>query len=123
MLFRSMLSGGQPIINGDGRQTRDYVFVSDVVRMNLSALRYEKSEIFNVGTRIETDVNTIFSTLKEFTASKCNEVHGPAKKGEQQRSVLNSQKADQGLGWKPSISLRDGLQQTVESFRNQKAAV
>jgi len=115
-----LLSGEQPIINGDGKQTRDYVFVDDVVKVNLLSLNYNASGIFNIGTGIETDVNQLFAQLCELTEAKCHEVHGPPKKGEQQRSVLDYSYAKKVFGWEPSISLREGLRRTVEYFRNHQ---
>jgi len=115
-----MLSGHQPVINGDGKQTRDYVNVMDVVRANMMAIDYEKSNIFNVGTGIETDVNTIFNMIKKITGSKCTEKHGPPKQGEQLRSVLDYSHIQKVLGWQPTISLEKGLEMTVEYFRTKK---
>jgi UDP-glucose 4-epimerase len=112
-----MLRGDQPVINGDGKQTRDYVFVGDVVRANVLALQFQGSDVFNVGTGIETDVNTLFRHLRMLTGSSCVERHGEAKKGEQQRSVLSHQKILGSLGWRPSVTLEEGLRQTVEYFR------
>ncbi len=111
-----LLAGEQPVINGDGKQTRDYVFVGDVVNANLKALTYEKNDYFNIGTGIETDVNEIFSHLNTLTESNVEEKHGIAKPGEQMRSVLNNAKAKKLLRWEPGVSLRDGLKQTVEFF-------
>jgi UDP-glucose 4-epimerase len=115
-----MLAGEQPVINGDGKQTRDYVYVGDVVNANLFAITYEHSGIFNVGTGIETNVNQLFSILKEVTGSKCEEIHAPAKKGEQLRSVLNTTLLREKGNWKPRMELKEGLRQTVEFFRNKK---
>ncbi|MBD3290486.1 NAD-dependent epimerase/dehydratase family protein [candidate division KSB1 bacterium] len=115
-----LLAGEQPVINGDGKQTRDYVFVGDVVDANLRALTYEKNDYFNIGTGIETDVNEIFRHLNEFTGNNAEEKHGPAKPGEQLRSVLNNEKAKQLLGWQPQVSLKDGLKKTVEFFKRKK---
>lgn len=112
-----LLSGGQPIINGDGKQTRDYVFVSDVVRANVLSLQYRGSAVFNIGTGIETDVNSLFHQLKKAIHARADEQHGPAKKGEQLRSVLSSAKIQKELGWKPLVSMEEGLQRTVEYFR------
>ena len=111
-----MLRGEQPVINGPGTQTRDYLFVEDVVAGNLAALAYEKVGIFNLGTGIETDVNTLFRLIREYTGADVEEVHGPAKPGEQQRSVLSYRKAEKELGWKPKVSLKEGLQKTVAWF-------
>jgi UDP-glucose 4-epimerase len=114
-----LLKGEQPVINGDGKQTRDYTYVGDVVRMNLFALDYDKSDYFNVGTGIETDVNTLFEKLNKFTEANMAEKHGPAKTGEQLRSVLSWQKANKMFGWKPKVDLNEGLKRTVEFFKNK----
>lgn len=115
-----LLRGEQPIINGDGRQTRDYIHVQDLVRINLLALDYDQSDVFNVGTGRETDVNTLFHLLKQFTGSPAEEKHGPAKPGEQLRSCLSYAKAERTLGWRPQIDLNRGLESTVEYFKSQE---
>jgi UDP-glucose 4-epimerase len=113
-----LLAGEQPTINGDGMQTRDYVYVGDLVRANVMALDYSKSEIFNIGTGVETDVNTIFRIINKLTAARKDEFHGPTKAGEQLRSCLSYSKAEKYLGWKPEVELNQGLKSTVEYFRN-----
>jgi UDP-glucose 4-epimerase len=112
-----MLTGGQPVINGDGLQTRDYVFVRDVVNANLKALNYEESDYFNIGTGIETTVNELFHQLNHLTNANAKEVHRAAQPGEQMRSVLNIEKAKKILNWTPQISLNEGLAKTVEYFK------
>ncbi len=112
-----MLAGGQPMINGDGKQTRDYVFVGDVVRANVMALSFTGSDAFNVCTGVESDVNVLFRIIKEKTGAKCPDQHGPAKKGEQLRSVLTYQKIQKALSWAPEVTLEAGLGRTVEYFR------
>ncbi len=114
------LNGEQPVINGDGKQTRDYVYVGDIVDANLKALDYSETGVFNLGTGIETDVNMLFRTLRELTGSKCEENHGPAKKGEQLRSVLDYSLAKAKLEWEPKVSINEGLQKTVEYFTSQQ---
>jgi UDP-glucose 4-epimerase len=114
-----MLKGEQPVINGDGKQTRDYVFVGDVVKANLLALKYQGSTIFNIGTGIETDVNQLFRHLRTHTGSACKEEHVPAKAGEQMRSVISSKKIHEQLGWTPSMTIEEGLKKTVEFFKNK----
>jgi UDP-glucose 4-epimerase len=114
---QKLLSGEPAVINGDGRQTRDFVFVDDVVESNVLALRYPKSDIFNIGTGIETNVNSVFRILKNQTQSGQKEIHAPAKPGEQRRSVLDSSKARRILKWKPRVTLEEGLAQTVDHFR------
>jgi UDP-glucose 4-epimerase len=108
----------QALINGDGKQTRDYTFVNDVVKANLLTLADKKSEIYNVGTGIETDVNQLFKMINEFVGNKQPEKHGPAMPGEQLRSVITSDKLRKQFGWSPSTSISDGLKMTVEYFKN-----
>jgi UDP-glucose 4-epimerase len=114
-----LLSGGQPVINGDGKQTRDYVYVGDVVQANLKALDHNGNDIFNVGTGIETDVNRIFDLLNRYTGGKADRQNGPSKPGEQNRSVISHRKAKAILGWEPGIDLEEGLKHTVDFFRTK----
>ena len=115
---RKMLNKENPIINGDGKQTRDYVYVGDVVAANTLALNFTGSDIFNVGTSRESDVNQLFDYLKRATAAPCEDRHGPAKKGEQLRSVLSYEKIARSLNWHPQVDLEQGLKQTVQWFRD-----
>jgi UDP-glucose 4-epimerase len=119
IFLAKMLAGEQPVINGEGTQTRDYVYVGDVVKANLFALHYDTPATFNVGTGKETDVNELFTTLQRLTGSKCEKKHGPAKQGEQQRSVIDSSALQKTFGWRPSVGLQEGLQKTVEYFQHK----
>lgn len=112
-----MLIAEQPIINGDGKQTRDYVYVKDVVRANMLALESDKVDVFNIGTQKETDVNYLFNKIKDLLKSDFIEAHGPAQQGEQKRSCLNIEKAARELNWKPEYTLDKGLEETVEWFK------
>ncbi len=114
---QKMLLGEQPIINGNGRQTRDFVYVDDVVEANVAALNKAAHGIYNVGTGKETSVNELFSLLAGLINPAIREVHGPAKKGEQQRIALDSSKFHRELDWEPKVSLKDGLARTVEYYR------
>ncbi|HKJ67215.1 MAG TPA: NAD-dependent epimerase/dehydratase family protein [bacterium] len=114
---QALLGEGQPVIHGDGQQTRDYVYVKDVVRANVKALNFPESEIVNIGTGTETDVNHIFRSLRDLTGNpETPETHGDAKSGEQRRSVISYEKAERLWGWKPRYTLADGLQETVAFF-------
>jgi len=115
-----MLNGEQPIINGDGMQTRDYVFVEDVVQANLLALNDNVSTEYNIGTGIETNVNELFHTIRKLCNSNATEKHGEAKAGEQKRSVLSTIKISSALGWKQKVNLEEGLKRTVEYFRSTR---
>ncbi len=114
---QKMLAGEQPIINGNGRQTRDFIYVDDVVEANLAVMGKEVLGTYNVGTGQETTINDLFRYLVELTKAGCKEIHGPARKGEQVRSVVESAKLREQLGWDPRVTLRDGLARTVEYFR------
>ncbi len=116
-----MLRGQQPIINGDGEQERDYVFVSDVARANVIALDKGDNDVFNVGWGIGTTVNSVFRNLCELLGQSVSEVHGPAKPGEVRRSCLDSSKARLMLGWTPKVELRDGLTQTADFVKSRVA--
>ncbi len=118
----SLLAGRQPRIYGDGRQTRDFVFVGDVVRANLKALQHSESGSFNIGTGIETDINEVYDILADLTGFERPALREPGKPGEQRRSVLDHKLAKEKLGWTPQVSIREGLSQTVEWFE-QKLAV
>ncbi len=120
MFIQKMLNGEQPTINGNGRQTRDFVFVDDVVDANLGVMGQEVQGTYNVGTGLETTVNDLFAILKELTNSSCQELHGPALKGEQQRSVVDATALRKELSWETRVSLREGLRQTVEFFSGGK---
>lgn len=116
-----LLKGEQPIINGHGKQTRDYVFVGDVVKANLLGLKDEVSDVYNIGTGIETDVNQLFHFINNITRANKEEKHGPTAAGEQLRSVITSDKLFNKFGWRPSTKLEDGLMVTVEFFKNNLA--
>jgi UDP-glucose 4-epimerase len=117
-----LLRGEQPIINGDGTQTRDYVYVADLVRANLAALQHDFTGAINLGTGIETDVNTLFHHLRRLCGSTAPEQHGSAKPGEQHRSVIDNRFAQRTLGWHPEVGLEDGLRETVAFFQTRVVA-
>ncbi len=111
-----LLRGEQPVINGLGTQTRDYVFVGDVVKAVVAGLAFEGSDVINIGTGIETNVNELFGHLNSLTGGEAEERHGSGMPGEQQRSVLDVSHAAEVLGWKPETSLAKGLAETVAWF-------
>jgi UDP-glucose 4-epimerase len=119
IFIEKFLAGEQPVINGDGRQTRDFVYVGDIVAANLLAMEYTKAGTFNIGTGKETDILTIYLRLQEIIGSSHGPVHGPAKPGEQIRSALDSSLARSNLRWQPQVSLLEGLTRTVQAFRER----
>jgi UDP-glucose 4-epimerase len=114
-----LLRGEHPTINGDGKQSRDLVFVGDVARANLLAVDSTYCGPLNIGTGVENDVNRLFALLCEATGSSAPEQHGPAKLGEQQRSVLDPSRAQSVLGWTAEVPLAEGLARTVAYFRER----
>jgi UDP-glucose 4-epimerase len=121
IFIEKFLAGQQPRINGDGLQTRDFVFVGDIVAANLLALDYPRAGAFNIGTGRETDILTVYRQLQALVGSPLGPAHGPAKPGEQRRSALDSTLARQELGWQPRVSLSQGLARTVAAFREAAA--
>jgi len=104
-------------IYGDGEQTRDYVYVSDVARANLLALQAPVSGAINIGTGIETSVNQLYSFLAHAAGSKLPPAYAAPRPGEQRRSVISPAKAAVELGWKPEVTLQEGLMRTFDSFK------
>jgi UDP-glucose 4-epimerase len=117
-----MLNGEQVVINGDGEQERDFVYVGDCANANMLALTAKiGSSIFNLGSGRGTTVNEIYSNLKKITEYKKDAIHGPAKVGETRRIFLDATRVRQELGWVPRIELEEGLEKTVEFFKEGKA--
>ncbi len=119
IFIEKFLAEEQPVINGDGLQSRDFVYVGDVVAANLLALDYPREEIFNIGTGRETDILTVYRNLQEITGSGHGPAHGPAKPGEQRRSALECSLAREKLNWQPQMPLAEGLARTVAAFRER----
>lgn len=115
----ALLDGQQARINGTGEQTRDYVFVGDVVRANMAASELDLDGIFNVGTGVETNVNELYDGISRALGVEAKAEHAPAKAGEQLRSVLNGSKL-RGIASLPEpVGLDEGLAKTVAWLRGQ----
>lgn len=115
---KKLLKRETPIINGDGSQTRDYIFVDDIVQANIASLEKNAVGVFNIGTGRETNVNDLFGHLKKILNTKSEAKHGPARPGEQKRSCLDIKLAGKKIGFKACVSLADGFNRTVEYFRS-----
>jgi UDP-glucose 4-epimerase len=113
-----MLRGGQTMVNGDGDQERDFVYVGDVVQANLAAVQSGVSGVFNIGTGLGTSINQIYDHLAEVTGYPGQKRHGPAKLGETRRIYLDVKAAEKALGWQPAVDLAEGLGRTVAYFRD-----
>jgi UDP-glucose 4-epimerase len=103
--------GGTPRIYGDGTQTRDYVFVGDVVAAMLAAAAHDGG-IFNIGTGRETSVLDLYAAIKRASDVSREATFAAARLGELQRSVLDISLAERALGWRPAHALGDGLART-----------
>src|SRR5690348_973026 len=113
-IFMGHLAGdGTPRIFGDGSQTRDYVFVGDVVDATLAALDHPGG-VLNVGTGVEVSVLELYEATSRVSGIEREPEHAPARLGELQRSVLDPRRAERELGWRPRHSLDDGLRATWE---------
>jgi UDP-glucose 4-epimerase len=114
IFFGLLRAGGVPKIFGDGRQTRDYVYVGDVAQATLTAVG-QAGGVFNIGTGIETSVVDLFTACRAVAEIEVEAEHAPARPGELQRSVLDPSLAATVLGWRPETSLEDGLRATWRS--------
>jgi UDP-glucose 4-epimerase len=111
-IFMGVLrDGGTPHVYGDGRQTRDYVYAGDVARSMLLALERDGG-VFNVGTGVETSVLELYDAVQRVAGVTREAEHAPGRLGELQRSVLDVSRAATDLGWRPEVSLADGLAAT-----------
>jgi len=116
-----MLEDKPVTIYGDGEQTRDYVYVGDVVRANLAAVASPVSGAFNIGTGVETSVNQLFRSLAKAAGVNRPAAYGPARPGEQLRSVISPARAAKELNWQPEVSLEIGLTETYRFFQQRSA--
>ncbi len=108
---------GSPLtIYGDGKQTRDYVYVDDCVAAFVAVAKYGKAGIWNIGTGTEVNVLELAELVARLTGSGSQPVFAPARTGELSRSALDWERAAQDLGWRPATSLADGVQAVVRWF-------
>jgi len=123
-IFTGKMLADEPVmINGDGEQTRDFVYVRDCAYANYLAVTVEHQPgIYNIGWGRPTSISEIFSTLAKVTAYSYPVSHGPAKVGETRHIYLDATKAAKDLGWIPSLSLEEGLEMTVAYFREKEQA-
>jgi UDP-glucose 4-epimerase len=119
-IFSSKMLSGMPVtINGDGNQTRDFVFVEDVVTANIQALNLDRVGAYNIGTGEETTINVLYEKLAAISGIEGPPQYAPAKLGEQLRSVLDNTKAVRELQWRPKTSIDRGLEETFDYFKHQ----
>lgn len=119
-IFMDMIKAGKaPVINGDGTHTRDYVYVSDVVKANELALSTDFVGALNIGTGVQISTNEVFRKVVAAMQANIPEEHGPERPGEQTESCLSYQKAKEILGWEPTVAVDEGIQRVAEWYRQQ----
>ena len=118
--IRKLSSGIQAEMWGDGNKTRDYVYIEDVVNANLMALSVPPEHpgpVFNIGTGVETTLNTLYQKIAAIVGAEAKPIYYPDRPGEQLRYCLDNTKAKEELGWCPQRSLEEGLKITIEAGR------
>jgi UDP-glucose 4-epimerase len=119
-----MLANELVTINGDGEQTRDFVYVGDCAYANYLAVSVEhQSGIYNLGWGRPTSVNDIFNALAKITEFPRQAQQGPAKVGETRHIYLDATRAKNDLGWSPTLTLEAGLEKTVAYFKESERAL
>jgi UDP-glucose 4-epimerase len=113
IFLERITAGDPPTIFGDGKQTRDFVFVGDVVSGVLAAAGHDGS-VFNIGSGVETSVNELYAACARAAESSAPPSYGPARAGDVVRSVVDPSRAREQLGWEARVSLEDGLRATLE---------
>lgn len=121
IFIQALLQGQVPTIFGDGSCVRDYVFVGDVVDANLRALTQGANVALNIGTGIPTDVNQLYAVITKVMGTDLKAKSGPPRRGDLQANYLDATLAQKVLGWKPQMSLEQGVARTVEYFRGLPA--
>ena len=117
-IFSQQVARSQPLtVEGDGKQTRDFVFVDDVVNVNLVVLKSDVQGTFNISTGKETSINGLVELFKELADYELKINRAPGRKGEERRSCLSNAKAKADLGWEPKVQLKAGLKSTLESLK------
>lgn len=116
-----LLDGASCTIFGDGEQTRDYVYVDDVVDAFVRAADKGAGEVLNIGTGRESSVNTLYRTIAQAVGVEREPVHRPARPGELARSALDCRRAEQVLGWRAWTDLESGIRAVVAHRRAQRA--
>jgi len=118
----ALLGGEAPVIHWDGLQEKDYVYVGDCVRANLAALEPGKAGVFNIGSGRGTSVNELYRRISSLVgADDIEPRRGPKRPGDVRRIFLDTSKAAEELGWRPAVSLEEGLRLTAEFFQKKAA--
>ncbi|MED2010497.1 GDP-mannose 4,6-dehydratase [Brevibacillus borstelensis] len=117
---KQLLAGKTPVIFGDGKQTRDFVYVKDVAMANVQALSSGSGTICNISTGVTTTVQRLCELLQIATGKRGKIDYQAERSGDIRHSCLDNEKAREALNWKPVTTLRQGLEETVAFFANEK---
>jgi UDP-glucose 4-epimerase len=114
-----MLRDEAVTVFGDGKQTRDYVYISDVVSAKLKSLTKADNQIINIGTNKAVPLNDVVKIMSRLSKTNNKPVYKPKRDGELFKSFLNNKKAGKVLNWKPKISIDEGIKRTLDYFKRQ----
>ena len=120
IFLRAVADGRRPTIFGDGSQGRDYVYARDVARATLAAAKLDGG-VLNIATGRSSSVLELVDAMRRATGREIDPEHGPERLGDLQRSVLDPSRAERELGWRPEVSLEDGLRETWQFFSTAAA--
>jgi UDP-glucose 4-epimerase len=117
-IFITSLLRGEPVrIFGDGDQTRDFVYVTDVAKANVKSLFSNVKGAFNVGTGVETSINELLSLISDLLGVRAEVKYEPPRKGDVRRSRASAEAIREAIGWTPEVGIREGLKRTIEWYR------
>jgi UDP-N-acetylglucosamine 4-epimerase len=123
LFIKAVLNNEPPVINGDGSHSRDFTFVANAVEANLCALfttnKEALNQVYNIACGIETSLNEVFELLKSIAGSDLAPKYGPERKGDVKHSLANISKAKRLLAYEPGVSVRDGLKETFDWYRER----
>lgn len=119
IFIEKMLKGERPVIYGDGNQTRDFVYVEDVVLANILAFESKvKNNVYNIGSGKETSLNDLVKVINEILGTNIEPIYEQERPGDIRHSVADIQKAKKDLGYEPRYSLKEGLKKTIEWYKS-----
>jgi UDP-N-acetylglucosamine 4-epimerase len=125
LFFKEMMQGSSPVINGDGTQSRDFTYVENVVDINIGTLFNDNpaswNQIYNVACGYKTSLTELYTHIAELVGYTGRPIHGPDRKGDIKDSLADITKAVTLLNYQPGYSIKDGLQQTYEWYKNNQA--
>lgn len=118
-ILNSLIEGKNPIIF-DGNQTRDFIYVKDVAEACIHSLLSDKTGVFNISSSTEISIQKVYEEISKLTGIKLEPIYKALREGEIEKSVLSNTKAILSLGWSPTYSLVDGLNETIQHYINLK---